>query len=136
MYAPRQFSRISGSSDADGLKLYSVSATGAPDIAAFNAQLGDMKRGVPVHWPATAAYAIFHQGAELGYLVLCWWGNDNELFTRVAVREAAGWVIDPERYSFCLWDMEIMWLERQSYIRWMYSGAVDLASYRSDIVVP
>lgn len=119
------------------MKLYAVSATGASvDVAAFTAQLGAMKRSVPVQWPATAAYAIFHQGVEHGYLVLCWWGNNNELFVRVAVREGGGWVVDPERYSFCLWDMEIMWLERQSYIRWMYSGVVDLASYRSDTVVP
>lgn len=94
-----------------------------------------MKEAAKVDWPATPGFAILHQGANLPYLVLCWWGNDNELFVRVAVREEERWTIDQNRFSFCLWDMEIMWLERKSYIRCMYSGTHDLAAYRTDAVV-
>lgn len=94
-----------------------------------------MKRASSVDWPATPGFAILHQGATLSYLVLCWWGNDNELFVRVAVLEEGRWVIDKDRFSFRIWDMEIMWLERKSYIRCMYSGAQDLTVYRADIVV-
>ena len=137
VYVPRHWSPIVGGSDADGLKLYSVSLTAAPvDTAPFKAKLDALKGSLDVPWSRTAAFAIFHRGADLDYLVLCWWGNDNELFVRVAVREGGEWTSDPERYSFCLWDMEIMWLERRSYIRWMYSGNADLEAYRSDMVAP
>lgn len=93
-------------------------------------------KAAQVDWSRTAGFAIFHQAANFPYLVLCWWGNDNELFVRVAVLENGTWVTDTDRFSFCLWDMEIMWLERRSYIERMYSGQQDLDAYRSDLVVP
>ncbi len=68
---------------------------------------------------------------SLLYLVLAWWGNDNELFVRVAVRESGTWLVGSDRYSFCLWDMEVMWFERQCYIDSMYSGSPNLQRYRA-----
>lgn len=54
-------------------------------------------------------------GASSAYWVPGWWGNDNELSTKVAVPEPGGWTIDALRYSFCLWDMEVIWHERQAF---------------------
>jgi len=137
VYAPRKISALVGLGDAEGVKLYGISASGAPiDAAAFWPQFQAMKAARNIAWTHTPAFAIFHQGEELAYLVLCWWGNGNELFVRVAVQENAVWVVDSDRYSFCLWDLEVMWHERQSYIRWLYSGRPDLPAYRRDLMPP
>jgi hypothetical protein len=63
--------------------------------------------------------------------VLAWWGNDNELFTSVSARSTQGWVEDPRRYSFCLWDLEVFWFERNRYVELVYRAAPDLDAYRA-----
>lgn len=83
-----------------------------------------------VEWMKTPAFAIFHRGSVALYLVLAWWGNANELFTRVAVLEQNKWIEDANRFSFCLWDLEVMWHERQYFIDSVYCAEPDLASYR------
>jgi hypothetical protein len=131
VFTPRRIVSRSDWSDSDGIKIYTISASGRDvDHRLFTAQLGAMKAEVPLVWNRTPAFCIFHEGASAPYLVLGWWGNDNELFTRVAVREPEGWAIDPLRYSFCLWDLEVMWHERLAFIETMYGGLPDLASYR------
>ena len=64
--------------------------------------------------------------------LLGWWGNDNEMFIAVAAEDATGWVEDLSRYSFCLWDMEVMWHERNAFIDWMYGVVPSLDAYRAD----
>ena len=137
MYAPRSIVNVAGIAEQDGLKLYTIAAHDGPvDATAYLDQLAILKSQQAVPWQVTPAFAIFHDGAQFAYLVLAWWGNENELFVRVAVREADGWVVAPERYSFCLWDIDVMWFERGSYIRNMYSGSPSLASYRLDRMPP
>ena len=63
--------------------------------------------------------------------MLAWWGNDNELFTSVSARSTQGWVEDPRRYSFCLWDLEVFWFERNRYVELVYRAAPDLDGYRA-----
>lgn len=65
------------------------------------------------------------------YLVVCWWGNGNELFTSVSVLTSDGWVEQSERYSFCLYDMEIMWDERNIYIETIDCERPDLLAYQT-----
>ncbi|HZP66082.1 MAG TPA: hypothetical protein VFB32_07215 [Rudaea sp.] len=117
--------------DADGAKLYTISADGsAVDHFAFADRLAAVKAARDISWRDTAHFAIFHKGASLLYLVLCWWGNDNELFTSVSVRTGEGWVEQPERYSFCLYDLEIFWDERNTYVATMYCARPDIDEYR------
>lgn len=131
MFSPRQIQSRVEWSDPDGVKLYTISADGGHvDHSAFLPQLVDMKRRVAVEWSTTPAFAIFHRGSTALYLVLAWWGNANELFTRVAVLEQNKWIEDPNRFSFCLWDLEVMWHERQYFIDSVYCAEPDLASYR------
>ena len=133
MYSPRLIRNAQTPSDSDGLKLYTISAHDTPlDERPFYEEMLRLKGLCAVDWARTAAFAIFHEGASALYLVLAWWGNENELFSRVSVRESAAWDAEPNRYSFCLWDMEIMWFERQSFIRHLYSGDPNLANYRKD----
>jgi len=63
--------------------------------------------------------------------VLAWWGNDNELFTSVSVKTALDWVEDSSRFSFCLWDLEVIWHERNYFIEFIYCSNPDLETYRT-----
>ncbi len=65
------------------------------------------------------------------YLVLAWWGNDNELFTSVSVQTASGWMEDPARYSFCVYDLEVIWQERNHFVESMDCAEPSLADYRA-----
>jgi hypothetical protein len=134
LFAPRHITALPAGTDSDGVKLYAISVSSAPVVLSeFLPQLRIMKQGGATPWSTIPAFAIVHVGSSNHYLALCHWGNDNELFVRVAVKESGGWVEQPSKYSFCLWDMEVMWRERTSYIKWMYSGSVDLEAYRADL---
>lgn len=132
MFHPRKTETHPGWSDPDGIKLYTISAHHQPvEKAPYLAQLAKLKQQQPIAWSSTPAFAIFHDGATLKYLVLAWWGNDNELFTSVSVQTPAGWVEDPARYSFCAYDLEVMWQERNFFIECLDCAAPDLAAYRA-----
>lgn len=132
MFQPRLTQTGKDWLDADGVKLYTISATNqAVDKSDYLEQLKVLKQRKQLDWANTAAFAIFHDGSSAQYLVLVAWGNDNELFTTVSVRTENSWVEDPEAYSFCLWDMEVMWAERNIYIETMYSGTDSLEAYRA-----
>ncbi len=85
-------------------------------------------------------FLIRHQGLDVGgdrvhYLVLCWWDNTNELFTRTFIRGAStghAWTDAAGRGAPCVWDLQIIWHERNAFIRHMLTGAPDTASYLAD----
>lgn len=64
-------------------------------------------------------FSILHQGQTGDYVVLCWWDRENELPTRVYLRDGGAWRPAHAGESFCIWDMEIMWFERGAYVRSM-----------------
>ncbi|KAA9129634.1 hypothetical protein F3N42_14820 [Marinihelvus fidelis] len=133
MFHPRAIESAPGWCDEDGIKLYTISASGAAvDPAPYRERLSEIKAARDIDWPATAAFAIFHEGASCAYLVLAWWGNDNELFTSVSVQTPNGWIEDPSRFSFCLWDLEVFWFERNGYIEHLYCEQPDLRAWRAD----
>lgn len=132
LFRPRRIDSSPEWHDEDGVKLYTVSASGrAVARSAYLVRLAEIKETIAIDWTTTPAFAIFHDGAHrLQYLVLAWWGNDNELLTSVSVREGERWVEDPRRYSFCLWDLEIFWAERAAFIDHLYCERPDLDAYR------
>ncbi|MGR5066085.1 hypothetical protein [Photobacterium sp. DNB22_13_2] len=131
MYKSRKVEGFADWLDSDGVKIYTISADGSQiDRSAFNKRLSQVKASLPIEWCETAAFAIFHNGESLKYLVLVWWGNDNELFTSVSVEVNGCWVIEPTKYSFCLYDMEVMWKERNIYIQTMDCKSPSLSDYR------
>ncbi|MBK1879557.1 hypothetical protein [Pelagicoccus mobilis] len=133
MFSSRKTIPLPSTEDPDYLKLYTISATGAPVVPSdYLERLGEIKNAKPIPWAQTPGFAIFHEGASLRYLVVCWWGNDNELFNSVSVFENGSWIEDTSKYSFCLWDLEVIWHERNSYIKHLYSGTQDLNAYRED----
>jgi len=131
MFKKRHIKTQKGWSDDEGCKLYTVNAQNKPvDKSLYLPRLADMKRTRRLDWSSIPSFAIFHEGETHQYLVLVWWGNDNEMFVSVSVREPLGWIADQDKYSFCLWDLEIFWAERNIFIDTMYSGKPDIESYK------
>lgn len=132
MYQPRKIESGPSWQDEDGIKIYTISAQNKPvNQAAYLPRLAEVKRGKFVGWPITPAFVLFHDGATLQYLVLAWWGNENELFTSVSVNTVSGWVEDPSQYSFCLWDLEVFWHERNAFVEQFYCSDPNLNGYRA-----
>ena len=133
MYRPRRTERRTDWEQADGIKRYAIAATDAPvQPGLFEERLARVKQRKDWDWSGRPAFAIFHAGATGLYLVLAWWDNDNELFVSVSFRgESGDWVEDPLRHSFCLYDLEVIWAERQAYIDTLHSGRPDLSAYRA-----
>lgn len=132
MYKSRKIESDVSWQDSDGVKIYTISSNGEEVLTPiFNKQLIQVKESLSLNWPQTAAFAIFHEGATMKYLVLAWWGNDNEMFTSVSVYLDQQWIIDASRYSFCLYDMEVMWKERHFYIETMDCAAPSLSHYQN-----
>lgn len=131
MFQPRRIESYPLWSDADGIKVYTISARGMPvNQDEYALRLGEIKRQKNVDWATTPAFVLMHDGASCRYLVLAWWGNDNELFTSVSVNTDAGWIEDASRFSFCLWDLEVIWFERNCFIKHVYCPFPNLESYR------
>ncbi len=132
MFHPRKIESDLRWLDPDGIKIYAISARHLPvDQTPYLARLAEVKQRRAIAWASTPAFAIFHDGASLAYLVLAWWGNDNELFTSVSVRTAAGWTEDPGRYSFCVYDLEVIWQERNFFVECIDGASPSLARYRA-----
>lgn len=131
MFNPRTIESHPAWQDADGIKLYTISAHARPvDRHLFEDRLQQVKAARHIDWTITPAFAILHDGASCLYLILAWWGNDNELFTSVSVQSPDGWMEDPARYSFCLFDLEVFWAERNFFIEHLYCSTPDIDRYR------
>jgi len=70
-------------------------------------------------------FAILHQGRTGDYIILCWWDQENELPLRVFVRGSDGWRPAKEHESVCVWDLRIVWWEREAYVATMMAGRAD-----------
>lgn len=131
MFKPRKIVSDKNWRDKDGIKLYSISVDDAPvEPESYQERLEQVKVERNIIWRQTAAFAIFHHGESFQYLVLVWWGNDNELFTSVSVRQDDNWQEDASKFSFCLYDMEVMWRERNIYIETIDCAKPSLEAYR------
>ena|SRR5688572_6625473 len=70
-------------------------------------------------------FAIMHQGRTGDYVILGWWDNQNELPLRVFVRGADGWRPARGGESVCVWDLKVIWHEREAYVATVLSGRGD-----------
>ena len=131
-YAPRPV-RYLEQRDLDGwrVKLYSIVYGDRPlDRPVYEDGLGIALATLPR--PAVTpsrpgvAFAICHQGRGVHYLVLCWWDNENEFFNRVFVRTIGGggsWRPASGGESACVWDLQVIWFEREAYVETVLGGA-------------
>jgi hypothetical protein len=109
------------------LKVYAIWCRGDHfDLSAFTNGILLAVRDLPE--PAVtpqrpgAGFLICHRGRELHYVVLGWWDNENELSVRVFVRDGADWRAARSE-SFCVWDLQVFWHEREVYVRHVMGGA-------------
>jgi hypothetical protein len=126
-FAPRQI-RFHGIREPGGwqIKLYSVLYGSGPlDLDSFEAGLRLAERDLPQPAVTKArpglGFVIAHQGRTADYVVLAWWDNENELPLRVFVRHGRDdqWRAAEGSESVCVWDLEILWAERQAYVTTM-----------------
>jgi len=109
------------------LKLYSITFGNVPfERERFRAGISLATKVLPE--PAVsevrpgAGFMILHQGRTGDYLILCWWDRENELPTRVYFGEAGVWRAAQASESFCVWDLQVIWWEREAYVRTMLSA--------------
>jgi hypothetical protein len=91
--------------------------TGAWALVAESLPSADMVAGRP-----GAGFVILRQGPTGDYLVLCWWDRENELPTRVFVRADDGFRPAMRGESFCVWDLRLIWSEREAYVATALAG--------------
>jgi hypothetical protein len=112
------------------IKLYSITHGDAPlDRATYDdclpLALNDLPQPVATTHRPGVGFAIFHQGRGWHYLVLNWWDNENELPQRIWVRErddpTARWRRADPNQSICVWDLQLIWFERETYVRHVLS---------------
>jgi len=131
MFKTRKIQSNNSWFDESKTKIYTISIDdNAVDQSKFISRLNKVKKSRDIDWNNIASFVIFHKGESCNYLVFVWWGNDNELFTSVSVEVDDVWVEDPSKYSFCLYDMEVMWMERNIYIETIDCDSPSLDLYR------
>ena len=78
-------------------------------------------------------FLICHQGLSGDYVVVGWWDRQNELPIRVFIRADDGWREARGGESFCVWDLAVIWHERNAYINHVMTGAdIDLDAYLAE----
>lgn len=107
------------------IKVYSVQFGARPvDWAGFAPGMDAALRELPEPDEARGcpglAFLIAHQGRTGDYTVIAWWDRENELPLRVFVRRS-GETWRPARgdESICVWDLEVLWAERQAWVETM-----------------
>ena len=75
--------------------------------------------------PQGAGFAVLHQARTCDYLILCWWDRENELPTRIFIKDSDGWRPKTRGESFCVWDLRVVWHEREAYVATVLSGGDD-----------
>lgn len=78
---------------------------------------------------------IHHHGKGMDYVVLCWWDRENEFPIRLWVDEGEGWREGKQPESICVWDLSIIWAEREAYVTHVLekANAPDITSYLTTI---
>jgi len=141
-YAPRTI-QFCGLREGDGwkIKLYSVVyGDTSMDWDGFETGLRLAQVSLPEPNPERGrpglGFLIAHQGRTGDYVVLCWWDRENELPVRVWVRSSREepWHLAQNSESFCVWDLEIMWAERNAWVQTMLAaGGSDAGAYLSGV---
>jgi hypothetical protein len=117
------------------LKVYAIRFGGAEfDKDSFSGGWALARAALPqpaiVEGRPGLGFAILHQGRTADYFVLGWWDQENELPLRVFVRDSNGWRPAANSESVCVWDLRVIWHEREAYVRTMLAGSPgDEAAY-------
>ena len=128
-YAPRRLTFL-GTRDMRGyrVKTYSIVFGDASlDESRFAAGLQLAAAELPSPPVNTerpgGGFVILHQGRTGDYLILGWWDRENELPLRVFIRDGTTWRTARGSESLCVWDLRVVWHEREAYVATVLSGA-------------
>ncbi|MES2305189.1 MAG: hypothetical protein V4558_06765 [Gemmatimonadota bacterium] len=136
-FAPREI-RWLGRGEMLGfaIKMYSINVRREPIekerfTAAFPLLLGALPAPAMAPGRPGVAITIFHQGQGVDYVILAWWDRENELPLRVFVSEHGGhdWRPAQGSESVCVWDLEVLWRERELYVAQVMTGAGATGEY-------
>jgi hypothetical protein len=106
------------------LRTYSILAAPlANPLHAFRTAIDRLLPMLPMP-PATAkrlgvGFLILHHGRDADYAVLGWWDNENEMPLRLLLRDhgkRTRWRRPKPQESVCVWDLEVIWAERNAYV--------------------
>ncbi len=64
-------------------------------------------------------FLLLHHGRNSDFAVLGWWDNENELPLRLLVRDHGKrrrWRRPRPNEAICVWDLEVIWAERNAYV--------------------
>jgi hypothetical protein len=124
------------------LKRYAIRLGDEPlDWDSFAPALEMSEQSLPDPDPAAGrpgyGFVIAHRGRGADYLVLGWWSAENELPLSVWVRrDGNDWRPAHDGESICVWDLEVIWHERQAWVHWMLrEGGPDPAAYLDAVPV-
>jgi predicted GNAT family N-acyltransferase len=109
------------------LKVYGLTAEGRHvDPSLVNAAREAARRLLPRPGVAAphrygAGFLIAHAGADADFVVVGWWGMQNELSLRVLTSPPGQTRCLEERSNLegsvaCVWDMAVVWAERQAWV--------------------
>jgi hypothetical protein len=70
-------------------------------------------------------FVVMHQGRTGDYFILAWWDRENELPLRVFVADAGEWRPVRGGESACVWDLRVIWSEREAYVGTVLAGRTD-----------
>lgn len=107
------------------LKQYDISYSGDnvnPTTFSAGFQLAEsMLKSEKSFIDSNYGFCIRHSGVREDYLVICYWANENECFIKVFIGYDSHWrpALDE---SFCVWDLKIIWFERESYVKHVLSS--------------
>lgn len=123
------------------VKMYSIHAEDRPiDRPRFEGVVPQVLSALPspaiVEGRVGVAILILHQGRGVDYAVLAWWDRENELPLRVFVSEGGknAWRAARGSESICVWDMEVLWGERQLYVRNVMGHGSDVTGYAHSVI--
>jgi hypothetical protein len=127
-YSPRRVS-FTGVRQIQGfaIKVYSIvygDCTFSADVfeVGLLAASEELPQPVATTGRPGVGFAILHQGRTGDYVILGWWDNQNELPLRIFVRGAEGWRSATGGESVCVWDLRVVWHEREAYVVTILSG--------------
>ncbi len=115
------------------LKVYAVACQGrAFARTRFEPAITQLSQRLPL--PSREAglpgvgFLILNQGPTTDYAVLAWWDQQNELPLHVLLNDGAGWRSTNAHESICVFELEIIWFERNLWIGTALAGiALDRA---------
>ncbi|HET9368732.1 MAG TPA: hypothetical protein VFO19_00730 [Vicinamibacterales bacterium] len=110
------------------LKVYRVTQMAVPFDASRFTELPRLLRSAlrrntsPEAGRPGVGFVITHQAATCDYIVLVWWDRENELPMRVWGRDDGRWRDARGGESVCVWDLEVIWHERNAGVETALSG--------------